>query len=228
MDRVGVLNLGLGEERLNEYLLALRGVMTGDNWDDNIPTFDYNKIDPTQIANSCKVLVLSPGDDAKVGLLDYKRAIKDPQMGPLSSLVQAAIIEGDVPILGVNGGYEALMGSLGCAIKELSDDEKLAYHRKRVHDLSQGNDSIIEGIDQVSMTLSNNYGVMLLGPPDQKRRWGQSVIKHIVTLDDFALMSRVETRSGAPIIGVQFNIEDGTKEIFGKYFKSVAQYLETK
>ena len=85
------------EKDIEEFLIALRGVMPGDKWDAVIPTLDYKKINPTKIAESCDALVLSPGD-ALVGLLDYDRASRDPQIGPLYILIQAAIIQGNVSV----------------------------------------------------------------------------------------------------------------------------------
>jgi len=222
MHKLGIINLGLTPdnfERFQQRVLDVRG----NDWGEELYTSHYNKIDPTEIAASCDALVLSPGD-APVGLLNYDRARREPQIGPLYSLIEAAIIEGDVPVLGVNAGYMALVDSLGCGIKAIPNDDKGNHHKKRVHDLSQVDDPITEGIGEITIALSNNYGVL----PNQKMRWGQGAITHIDSLGKFALMSVVKTTSGAPVYGVQFNIGDGTEPIFRNFFKLAHQYLQRK
>lgn len=227
MHRLGIINLGLDTEKFKEFK---QGVLDarGNEWKEDVYYSHYTKINPTEIAESCDALVLSPGPGgALVGILDHNRALRDQQIGPLYSLIQAAIIEGDVPVLGVNAGYEALIGSLGCGIKKIPDEEIDNYHKKRVHDLRDVTDPITEGVDEISMTLTNNWRVLLVGGQNQRKRWGRSAIKHLTLLGNYALMSKV-TKSDAPVYGVQFNIENGTQPIFKNFFKLAHQYLENK
>lgn len=225
MKKLGIINLGLTSDKFEEFKQKVLDA-GGKDFGEGLYTSHYKEIEPTKIAESCDSLVLSPGN-AIVGLLNYDRAKRDRDIGPLYSLIEAAIIEGNVSILGVNAGYEALVNSLGCGIQSVDDIDKGDYHKEKDHDLSQVKDQITEGIDKISMTLTNNWRVEPLGLKD-KTGWGQNRIKHIALLDNFALMSKIETTDGAPVYGVQFNIEQGTEPIFRNYFSLAKKYLQKK
>jgi GMP synthase-like glutamine amidotransferase len=217
MHRLGIINLGLN--RFKEFKQGVSGIK-GSGWQEDIYYSHYKKINPTEIAESCDALVLSPGS-ALVGILDHSRAEIEPQIGPLYNLIQDAILEGNVPILGVNAGYEAMMNSLGCSIDQVPDKEIDNYHTQRLIDTFNVKDPIVKGADLLTVNLTNNFRVMPM--EGQRKRWGRRAIKHICISDNYALMSRVEAE--APVYGVQFNIEEGTKKVFSNFFELASMYL---
>jgi hypothetical protein len=236
MLRLGIINLGLNKEESENFKRKLEELV-GSSCMQSINDFHYRQIDPTKIAESCDTLILSHGTEARVGLLNYKQAQKDPHLGPLYNLIHTAVDEG-VPLLGVNAGHEALNGAYNWAIFEINDpqipkDMKKGYHQetrlnsdKVINPETKKLDPIAQDVGDIVMQLTNNWAVL---PKDkQKKRYAQKKIKPLAHYKGWVLISKVDSESGAPIYGVQFNLQPGTKKIFQNFFYLAQQYLEKK
>jgi anthranilate/para-aminobenzoate synthase component II len=224
MVRLGIINLGVGEEYLDKVLLSLEETINRNYWSKEMPVFDYKRINHTEIAESCDALVLSPGT-ALVGLLDYERAEMDPHLGPLYNLIHLAV-KGGIPLIGVNAGHEALNCAYGWAIGEVPDKIKKEYQKKQEINLSQIRDPLLAGIEKIAMQLSNNFAV--LPKEGQRKRFGQENIEQLAFHFGYPLISAVKSKEGVPVYGVQFNIQSGTKKVFENFFKLAQKYIAGK
>lgn len=223
MPRIGVITLGLDpkEEYLDNFLFSLEKTLDETYWDKEKPIFDYKELNPTKIANSCDTLVFSPGL-ARVGLPDYKRAERDPNVLVLYNLIHAAVQEG-IPLLGINAGHEALNCTYGNAIDEVPVDVfRKNYHNEQGLDVSEMKDPIFDSIEKITFKLTNDYWV--LPKNKQRKRWGQSRVEQLAEFTGGILVSKI--KSEAPVYGVQFNIQPGTEAVFRNFFRLAKQYLE--
>ena len=217
MAKLGVITLGLNPQGnyLAEFLEKLKRVSNMD-----MTVFDYKSLDPTQIAeSSVDALVLSPGN-AKIGLATASRAERDPHVQITQLLVQNAVYD-RIPILGVNVGHQLLNNTYNHGIEKVGD----GYHEEGKVSLKDVEDPITDGVDELVLALTNNWGV----PLKQESRFGQNQITQLVEYKGFALISKGKFE--APTYGVQFNIQpenEGNKKIFENFFKLALQHLETR
>lgn len=219
MPRVGVINLGAGEEYLDNFLLALRGVMDDNNWGKEIPVFDYKKLDQGKLTQSCDSIILSPGA-ALVGLDTDERFERDPGIRPLYKLIR----EFEGPELGVNAGHEAINCAYGWAIDKILPSLIKEYQRKQVFDLSWIGDPLVSYHGGIITQLSNDYAVL----PREKQAeiLLQNKVTQLAHHQGYPLISKVD--SDAPVYGVQFNIQAGTIPIFKNFFNLARNYLQRK
>ena len=230
MATIGVINLGLSDAELAEFLSLLKETPYKDHrefWSQDTPFFNYKRLDPTNIA-SCDVLVLSNGTTAKVGLATAERVCRDPYIPVLYTLIHNAVDEG-VPLIGVNAGHEALNCAYGWAIDKIPDELRDKYHgehRLSIDEIaaSRAVDPILAHVGAIQVHLTNNYAVL---PRDkQRKRFGQKKVEQIAHFMGHPLVSRVE--SEAPVYGVQFNLEPSTQPVFRNFFKLAKKYLESR
>lgn len=230
MATVGVINLGLSDAELAKFLSLLKETPHKDHrefWSQDTPAFNYKRLDPTSIAASCDVLVLSHGT-ARVGLPNAERARRDPDIPVLYTLIHNAVDEG-VPLIGVNAGHEALNCAYGWAIDKIPDELRDKYHeehRLSIDEIAAGKDvdPILAHVGTVQVSLTNSYVVL---PRDkQRKRFGQNRVQQIAHFMGYPLVSRVD--SEAPVYGVQFNLEPTTQPVFRNFFDLAKKYLESK
>jgi len=221
MVEVGILNMGLNYEELGD-LVTLLGEIVDPEMTFN--TFDYRTLDPTEISNNTDIFVVSPGN-ARVGLPNVERVENDPYVLLAQLIIQNAIYEG-IPSMFINGGYEAAATAVDNAIDKVLDLE--GYKKKQTIAIDS-KDPLFEGIDEITFELTNGH---LVYPPDiQKHRWGQHEMNPLIQLGRAehgpgVLVARFDSK--APVYGVQFNIEAGTKQVFENFFQLASQYLENK
>jgi len=215
MTNITTINLGLGEERLEEFLEGLKGVVP---YDANFHTMHYKELDPTKAAEISDILILSPGS-ALVGLPDHNRAERDPYVALTQLFIQNAVNDG-IPMLGVNVGHQMLNTAYGLAIDKLPDDyerEVMVWAHDRIHTFQ---DRIV---DTIYTKLTNNYGV--LPRKNQKHRYGQHKLRSLLDHEGFVLISKADVESPMPIYGFQFNLEKGTEPLFRNFFELAGEYL---
>lgn len=229
MARIGVIDLGLDNAELANFLSLLKDAPYKDHsefWNEETPVFNYTRLDPTNIADSCDVLVLSNGTIAKVGLATAERVARDPHIPVLYTLIHNAVDEG-VPLIGVNAGHEALNCAYGWAIDKIPDELRIKYngkHRLSIDEIATGNDPILAHVGAIQVHLTNNYAVL---PRDkQRKRFGQKKVEQVAHFMGHPLVSRVE--SEAPVYGVQFNLDSSTQPVFRNFFDLAKKYLESK
>ena len=222
MDKLGVITLGLNPQGayLAEFRENLKRVSGMD-----FSVFRYESLDPTEIAESgVDALVLSPGN-ALVGLDTDERFERDPGIRPLYDFIRKSV-ENGVPLLGVNAGHEALNCAYGWAIDKIPDNLKEKYQGEQVINLSSINDLLVSGVGEITMQLNNDYAV--LPREKQAERPLQDRVTQLVDFMGRPLISKVKSESGAPVYGVQFNIQPGTEQVFKNFFQLASQYLVTK
>ena len=166
----------LGYERIDEFQRGLERLVPSANFN----TRHYQELDPSETTEISDILVLSPGS-AKVGLATASRVERDPYV-PITQLLVQNAVHDRIPILGVNAGHELLNTAYNHAIDKVGDD----YHEESKISLQNVKDTITEGIDKLTLTLTNNYGVLPL--KKQKRRFGQGKINQLVGYKGFALI----------------------------------------
>ena len=221
MAKVGVINLGIKGDYLKEFLSSLREVLGSGRWDEELPIFDYKKLDPGKIIQFCDTIVLSPGT-ALVGLDTDERFERDPGIRPLYKFIRDYVEKN--PLLGINAGHEALNCAYNWAIDKIPENMKEGCKKRQDFDLSKVNDPLVKGIDSIIMELTNNFAVL---PKDkQKERPGQNEVIQLTHHKDYPLISKIET--GAPVYGVQFNIQPETEKVFENFFKLAYQNLQNK
>ena len=218
MDKLGVITLGLDSQGkyLADFLENLREVSGKE-----VTVFDYKTLDPTEIAESgVDTLVLSPGV-ALVGLDTDERFERDPNIRPLYDFIRNSV-ENDVPLLGINAGHLAL----NCAYDWAIDNVPEGYKGEQEIDVTGISDHIFDGIDALTMNLTGGYAVLPL--KQQKERPLQDRVTPLADHMGRPLISKVNSKLGAPIYGVHPNIQRGTEPFFRNFFQLASQYLETR
>ena len=208
---IKVINIGLTPKEQGEIRKRLNSIETLKGRCTTVENH-YNRINHTDITDY-DALVLSPGN-APVGLLTTKRAAKYPGIKSLYQLIHTAVREG-IPLIGINAGHEALNCAHGWAIDKIPDDEKAQYQTESEIDITGVTDIIAQKVNDITIKLSNGYGV--LPRTKQKTRPDQDKVNQLVDHMGYPLISQVD--SPAPVYGVQFDIEDGTKAIFENFFE---------
>ena len=148
MAKVGVINLGLNPEGeyFENFLYNIKDTLNDTFWDKKISVISHDHINPTEIAK-LDTLVLSPEYNVPIGLPDHERAIKDPHLGSLYTLVHTAVQAG-IPMIGSNGGHQVMNLAYNWAIGRIPPESKEDY--KKFPD-GQG-----KGLMNLSNTCSTN------------------------------------------------------------------------
>lgn len=179
---------------------------------EDILIFDYSSLDEItdKIKDETDIWVFSPGD-ARIGLDTDERHITDPYIRPLYALIDEIIDEGKKKIIGINAGHLALHSAQGLHI-----DNKLPEGYKGEHqiDLTGVDDPIAKGIGRITVNLTNDFAVT---PGETTPR---VKVEYIVDHMGHPLISRF---AGSDVIGVQFNIQPGTKELYRNIFNSASR-----
>jgi len=215
---LGIITLGLKPEGeyLAKFLEDLERVSNRD-----LSVFDYRSLDPTpNVESGVDSLVLSSGD-APVGLDTEDRFKRDPNIRALYAFIRTSVGDG-VPLLGINAGHLALNCAYDWAISGVPE----GYKGEHQISITNTDDPFIGGIDALTMNLTNGFAVLPL--KDQAHRPLQENIAPFVDFMGHPLISRVSSESGAPVYGVQFNIQPGTERVFRNFFQLASQYLKSK
>ncbi len=191
---IGVINLGCipGGDYWNSFISNLKSVIDLNFWEvksEGHPErgrFGYREID-FDFTDAYDALVLSPGD-AKIGLRTPDR---EPEVGGLYDLIDRAIAK-NVPIFGINAGYQALNSAHGKVLRKLSDTEKENLNREQEISLSSVDNNIVGGVDSLIVKIGSGYVVS--GNSEEMRkdsvmRQKQDSVNHLVSIGNVPIIS---------------------------------------